>query len=375
MNALDGTVKTPPSRDEIEISIFGPGIGESIVIHVGNNEWLIVDSCIDRTTRNPIAIKYLKDLNVNISSSVKLFIVTHWHDDHIRGASAILGECEGALFVCSGAISPGEFIQFCLSGKDALMESSGLDEFNEILEVLSSRTNDGRRESRGPGWAIADRRLLNLPKEGRCFNVEVHALSPSDAAMTLALREIGQLMPNAGAPKRRVISQTPNHASVALWIIIEDLNILLGSDLENHPPNNLGWKAVLLSKNRPAGRALVVKIPHHGSSDAYNRDMWDQMVLSDPIALLTPFASGVKPLPSTTDIGRIRKHASQIYCTGQPSGSHPPRRDRSVERTIRETVRTQRLVHGRMGHVRVRFKAGEGLNNARIELFEGAYAV
>jgi len=255
------------------------------------------------------------------------------------------------------------------------MESSGVDEFNDILEILSCRTNDGRIESRGPQWAIADRKLLHLPKKGRCFNVEVHALSPSDAAMTLALREIGQMMPKAGTPKRRVISQTPNHASVALWVIIGDLNILLGSDLENHPPNNLGWKAVLVSKNKPAGRALVVKVPHHGSSDAYNRDMWNQMVLPDPIALLTPFASGVNPLPSIADIGRIKKHASRIYCTGRPTGWHPPRRDPSVERTIRETVRTQRLIHGRMGHVRVRFKAGEGLNNPRIELFEQAFAV
>ena len=368
-------MKTPPSKNEIEISVFGPGIGEAIVIHVGDNEWLIVDSCIDRTNRIPIAIKYLKDLNVDISSSVKFFIVTHWHDDHIRGASSILRECEGAIFACSGAIRPDEFVEFCSSSRGALMESSGLDEFNDILEILSSRTDDGRKVSRGPQWAIADRKLLHLPKEGRCFNVEVHALSPSDAAMTLALREIGQMMPKPGAPKRRVISQTPNHASVALWVIIGDLNILLGSDLENRPPSNLGWKAVLVSKNKPAGRAMVVKVPHHGSSNGYNRDMWTQMVSCDAIALLTPFASGVKPLPSTTDINRIRKNVPRIYCTGRPSGWHPPRRPPSVERTIRETVRTHRLIHGRMGHVRVRFRAGEGLNNPRIELFEEAFAV
>ena len=97
-------MKTPPSRDEIEISIFGPGIGEAIVIHVGDNEWLIVDSCIDRISRTPIATKYLRDLNVSLSSSVRLFVVTHWHDDHIRGASAILGECESAsvcVFWCN----------------------------------------------------------------------------------------------------------------------------------------------------------------------------------------------------------------------------------------------------------------------------------
>jgi hypothetical protein len=102
--------------------------------------------------------------------------------------------------------------------------------------------------------------------------------------------------------------------------------------------------------------------------------MWHEMVASNPIALLTPFASGVKPLPSDADIERIKRHTSQIYCTGQPSGWHPPRRDSAVERTLREVVRTRRLIHGRMGHVRVRFKAKEGLNDPRIELFDGAYA-
>jgi hypothetical protein len=103
--------------------------------------------------------------------------------------------------------------------------------------------------------------------------------------------------------------------------------------------------------------------------------MWNDMVVADPIALLTPFASGVKPLPSDEDIKRIKRHTSRIYCTGKPSGWHPPKRDSAVERTIREIVQTRRLVHGKMGHVRVRFKAEEGLNDPKIELFDGAYAI
>jgi hypothetical protein len=36
--------QTPPERptaQEIEVSIFGPGFGESIVVHAGNNEWVM----------------------------------------------------------------------------------------------------------------------------------------------------------------------------------------------------------------------------------------------------------------------------------------------------------------------------------------------
>ena len=32
-----------PQPDQVEISIFGPGYGECILIHCGNDEWIISD--------------------------------------------------------------------------------------------------------------------------------------------------------------------------------------------------------------------------------------------------------------------------------------------------------------------------------------------
>ena len=34
---------TAPKHDEIEFTVFGPGVGESSLLHYGDNEWLIVD--------------------------------------------------------------------------------------------------------------------------------------------------------------------------------------------------------------------------------------------------------------------------------------------------------------------------------------------
>ncbi len=39
-----------PGQDIIEVSIFGPGKGEPILVHLGRNEWIIVDSCINART-------------------------------------------------------------------------------------------------------------------------------------------------------------------------------------------------------------------------------------------------------------------------------------------------------------------------------------
>jgi len=37
----------PPEADVVEVSIFGPGKGESVLIHLGNGKWIMIDSCID----------------------------------------------------------------------------------------------------------------------------------------------------------------------------------------------------------------------------------------------------------------------------------------------------------------------------------------
>jgi len=81
---------------DIEISFFGPGIGECIVSHLGNNQWMIVDSCLDPSTRAPIALQYLNQKGVNVATDVKLFLISHWHDDHISGASEVLRACKSA---------------------------------------------------------------------------------------------------------------------------------------------------------------------------------------------------------------------------------------------------------------------------------------
>jgi glyoxylase-like metal-dependent hydrolase (beta-lactamase superfamily II) len=88
----------PPQDDELEISIFGLGYGESILIHLGRQEWMIVDSCIDHASKQPSSLKYLHSIGVDPSESVKLIVATHWHDDHIRGLATIVDTCKVAQY-------------------------------------------------------------------------------------------------------------------------------------------------------------------------------------------------------------------------------------------------------------------------------------
>jgi glyoxylase-like metal-dependent hydrolase (beta-lactamase superfamily II) len=125
-------LETPPDTDEVEVSVFGPGYGESILVHAGENNWLIVDSCIDPARKEPAPLTYLNQIEVNPKTAVKQVIATHWHDDHVRGLGDIYKTCSSAEFVCSMALNSQEFLELVTSyGHNVVMESSGVGEFSK----------------------------------------------------------------------------------------------------------------------------------------------------------------------------------------------------------------------------------------------------
>jgi glyoxylase-like metal-dependent hydrolase (beta-lactamase superfamily II) len=105
------TTDIPPQSDEFELSLFGPGVGECIITHIGNGQWIVVDSCLSPETKQPVALSYLNRLSVDIADSVCVFIVTHWHDDHMDGGAALLEAATNANFCCSIALKKDEFIR------------------------------------------------------------------------------------------------------------------------------------------------------------------------------------------------------------------------------------------------------------------------
>src|SRR6266516_2780396 len=135
----------PPERDEFEISIFGPGRGECLVLHLGCGDWIVVDSCIDSRTGRPVAIPYLESLGVDIRTAVKSVVVTHWHDDHMRGAAEIVRHAESAGFVCSQALSEREFCQLIAQSRRSLIPDPGMAEFGAVLDILKERSPHGVR--------------------------------------------------------------------------------------------------------------------------------------------------------------------------------------------------------------------------------------
>jgi glyoxylase-like metal-dependent hydrolase (beta-lactamase superfamily II) len=105
---VDFVADSLPGADEFEVSVFGPGTGESIVLHLGGGAWAIVDSCRYPPTNDPAPLAYLEQIGVS-TSQVEFVFASHWHDDHVQGLAETLEACPRAEFGCSGAYTGHQF--------------------------------------------------------------------------------------------------------------------------------------------------------------------------------------------------------------------------------------------------------------------------
>jgi len=365
----------PPTADELEVSLFGPGYGESIVIHAGNNQWILVDSCMNPRTKQPAALSYLRDLNVDASKSVRLIVATHWHDDHVRGIAATFKECESAKLAISGAVDKDNFLNLLAAYTERRsIDDSGLNEFLELFAILKQR-KESRTFVGSPQLANANKLLYKekiVLTETSIVDVEAYSLSPSDESIVKALLSIGELLPAENISPLRIPSVTPNYASVVVWIRVGDSQMLLGADLQKSGDPAIGWTAILTGSIAISGKADVFKIPHHGSQNGDEPRVWSELLNPNPLAVLTPFTRANKRLPTLADIQRISSSTSNGYITAAPTTQSPRWNNRVIRDTLRDATRSVHPVNQGWGQVRLRRKLNVKASIWQTALFGNA---
>lgn len=355
---------TVPPSDSIEVSLFGPGIGESICVHLGLGKWLIVDSCLNPETGMPAALEYLLCLGVNVSIDVELIVISHWHNDHIKGLSKIIEACSSAKVVFSEAFLIEEFKTFVKALNSAPLPGPIETETDEIIKVIQTcKARKNNKQSLNISKAIADRLLY------RSEIAEVWSLSPSDDAVIQSKVDIGVETFKQTRHRRRV-KMTENLNSVAIWISTPFGNVLLGSDLEASSSNSTttGWQAVLNSRQRPQEKAKFFKIPHHGSVTGHLQQVWEDMIESDPIGFLTEYRSS--RLPNESDLVRLLSLTSSLFRTTEPNNKLP-RRENTIDKAMRGSVKRRRTILNTLGHIQIRSEASGhivGLNNSALQV-------
>lgn len=351
------TVETPPDRDVFEVTFVGPDYGECIILHTGDGNWVVVDSCLnDRTT--PVALNYLRNLGLNPPDVVRLIVATHWHDDHIKGMGRLVEVCDETQFCCASVHCQRELLETigALSSRPMSTTGSGLQELYKVMSLLVERNSS-------PIRAISNRLIYNLD------GCEIWALSPFDRDFDTFLRELDRLIPKEYETKRRISTLTPNKVAVVLLVKNNDAAILLGSDLDGR-----GWWEILENQERPRSKACVFKIPHHGSHNAHEDRVWEEMLDREPIATVTPWRKGGQALPTQRDVRRILSFAKRAYATAatRDLDRKPARRSGMVDKTIRESGIEIRRLDYTNGMVRLRRQIGKQ-SDWDIELVKPAY--
>ncbi|MFF6912996.1 MULTISPECIES: MBL fold metallo-hydrolase [Streptomyces] len=350
---LPAVLEQPPQPHEIEVSIFGPGLGECVLVHLGDNEWVVVDSCIDPVTKNPVALDYFSRIGVNPATSIAVIVASHWHDDHVRGISKVLNAAKQAKFIAASATTREEFHALTLLPPPSPRFSSGVSELAETRRIVEERRTAGGFQL---GLAVGGRLLLRRP--GLPIN-EVWSLSPSDEDTIRGLQHLANLVAPPGAVYR-VPSMEPNDLSVVLQLQSVAGSILLGGDLEHYKRGrSRGWHAVIDQGERPPGKSAIFKISHHGSYNGDCPEIWEHMLEKEVISILSPFQRGSVSLPRQSDVERIRKSCDRAYLTSNRRARST--RSPDVQKMIRQSTKSFTPRSTNMGHVQVRFTGTEWL--------------
>lgn len=267
----------------LNVWVFGPGVGEFIVVHVPPLGWLAIDGCSADADKWPL--RFFEQQQVTPSH----ILFTHPHADHARGLQKLVERFTpaGATWPRLGLVSPPQ--KASTRGRSQSTYDSKLA--NGVLSAMKTRwkrqptsrwePRGGQREAFGDG--------------------ELRVLSPSIAALR----------------KPRGNAFDWNTVATALAVDWKGHRVVLGADLVEKPGQ--GWTAAL--KGFPDARKhLVLKVAHHGSLKAQHAPLLARLAGEADVTLVaTPFASEDLPRFATNEGAHLLlKHSKSLHLTGLP---------------------------------------------------------
>lgn len=305
----------------LDIYHFGRGVGECSLVKLPDDTWIVIDSFVDDGV--PVAKAFLEGKGIPLSN-VKLICLTHWHDDHVRGASKLLSLCESAQIAIPMLMAKDEFKAFLASRElnSTGTFSSGVNELFEILKTLKGR-------GCAPLFCLSNRVIW------RSSGGSIESLSPSDSDIGEFLLNIPEWSRNFDVSGRIPIPNR-NDTSVALVIETLDVKAVFGADLEIRTEDS-GWQGVCDKAWQGRGEAGFFKIPHHGSPNADYEPCWTNILKTNVVAVLSPYGRGRTKRPSDDDIQRIRGRTKLAFSSCLLGWKRPGKLHRTVEKTLLES--------------------------------------
>ncbi|MCR4315209.1 MAG: hypothetical protein NUW37_02545 [Planctomycetes bacterium] len=372
---MDDPVKysRKPNEDMFELTVIGPGFGESCVLHVPGAGWGVIDCCKGTTD-------YLHSQGVENLSFAAL---THPHLDHYEGFNALFDLYTGRIeriWLYDGYIEQRLIRLLDVAQKNAIFNARKL--FN-VLEMFAGEIKKGAKGRK----IAAGTNLLSKKYQmdgGKSFEIAIDGLGPSLADIN---RFVGLLRsrPNDidgdlshACALFSLMSPEMNLVSATIRVRIGTMNIIFGGDTLIGQTNGEGWREIALGTDSTDIECDVIKVSHHGSKTSFCAEAWKRHKgekAKVPFAIVTRFSKSKVPLPDESETKALKNCAHTLLT---PSIGNPRKLSKVIGTNAEKALkRLGRKVHSveknKLGIVRIRIPLSTMIPN--LELFGSASEV
>lgn len=350
---------TAPAANEAEVTLIGgtAGFGETVIIHIGNGIWAVVDSCTNPINGECVALSYFTDIEVNVEEQLRYVVCTHWHEDHIMGLSKLIEACSGqTVFAMSCADDREKFIYEMMEKCNYTGNSRKLTELRNTINKVNEKGIKIKRVQQdqmifnkngtecfalSPSSIEIDkfsRELASAQEKyhkamGQVAKLTQIGIAAIEEATTIedkifeafadlipekldkdskSLEEVDDLLKFKDAKKVEL-----NNRCVAMLLKIKGHNVVLGADLEHDAQKSPdgGWQSVSDSECMENVEANLFKIPHHGSETGYYDYFLKKHIKPGAVSKLTSWIIGTKILPKAEMLRKYYNHSNNLYVT------------------------------------------------------------
>jgi beta-lactamase superfamily II metal-dependent hydrolase len=332
-------------NEPIEFHVFGGKIGESIVVRLPGDHWGVVDNYTP-TLKDPQSNPTMRFLDERGVKHLSFLCLTHPHDDHYRGMSALLERFDPDRVWIFGAMTHrdlyskvAEVIRLkAYSTNLANHESENADELVKILDCIRDKYADRERSPRLDVRRLQlEQPLMELPTTP-C--VKITSIGASGGQVMAYEKTLASCFDGQdGFLADRVPRVNHNLISGGLLVEYGDARIVLGGDIEKE-----AWQdTVTALAPQQRLRSQLVKVSHHGSTNGCCNDLWEQLSpQKTAIAVITPYSS--KGLPSAEGLGHISAHANRILAVSVKAVALANDWDQASDQTAFSRVSADALV-------------------------------
>ncbi len=230
--------------DLLYMFVLGPCKGETVLLRIPPDHWMVIDSFKAGRSRRPVA----EPIITRYGGRVEVLALTHPHADHFEGFIDLIDRYDEAILGC---VYPRDSrgTRDLSADSITLLKEGAKPAYTRIWDEWER--DHARRQTtfRGDEWNIGDARVTSL-----------HPVRPMNPTQW---------------------SDDPNTISSAMLVEWHDLRLLLGADVPSSE-----WTEIA-GDFQNLNRHAAMKVPHHGSREAIHPSYAD----GDPgrFWVITPF--------------------------------------------------------------------------------------